>query len=64
MSKKIIAKFLVTAAVCLCVMILILLGGCSGGDPHHVVQSVGGRLELIAYTEWAMPLARIAVAMK
>lgn len=33
MSTKIIAKFLVTAAVCLSLFILFLLGGCSGGEP-------------------------------
>ena len=33
MSTKIIAKYLVTAAVCLSLFILVLLGGCSGGEP-------------------------------
>ena len=33
MSTKIIAKFLVTAAVCLSLFILFLLGGCSSGEP-------------------------------
>ena len=51
MSTKIIAKSVVIAAVCLCVLILILLGGCSRGDPHRVVQIVGGRLEFITYTQ-------------
>jgi len=34
MSTKIFAKYLVTAAVCLSLFILVLLGGCSGGEPH------------------------------
>lgn len=33
MSTKIIAKFLVTAAVFLSLIILVMLGGCSGGEP-------------------------------
>lgn len=33
MSTKIFAKYLVTAAVCLSLFILVLLGGCSGGEP-------------------------------
>ena len=33
MSTKIIAKFLVTAAVLLSLIILVMLGGCSGGEP-------------------------------
>lgn len=33
MSTKIIAKFLVTAAVLLSLIMLLILGGCSGGDP-------------------------------
>lgn len=33
MSTKILAKFLVTAAVLLALIILVILGGCSGGEP-------------------------------
>lgn len=33
MSTKIFAKYLVTAAVCLSLFILVLLSGCSGGEP-------------------------------
>ncbi|MDP1340927.1 efflux transporter periplasmic adaptor subunit, partial [Klebsiella variicola] len=33
MLTKYFAKYLVTAAVLLCVIILAVLGGCSAGDP-------------------------------
>ncbi|MGC6372247.1 efflux RND transporter periplasmic adaptor subunit [Pseudomonas sp. K2I15] len=42
MSTKIIAKFLVTAAVLLSLIILVMLGGCSGGEkaPEAVTPNV------------------------
>ncbi|WP_339540564.1 efflux RND transporter periplasmic adaptor subunit [Pseudomonas sp. RA_5y_Pfl1_P24] len=39
MSTKIFAKYLVTAAVLLSLIILALLGGCSGGDPAPAVAT-------------------------
>lgn len=46
MSTKIIAKYLVTAAVCLSLFILVLLGGCSGGKPEP--QAITPKVSVIS----------------
>ncbi|MBH8609937.1 efflux RND transporter periplasmic adaptor subunit [Pseudomonas mohnii] len=46
MSTKIITKFLVTAAVLLSLIILVILGGCSGGEP--ALEAVPPKVSVIS----------------